>query len=270
MQGRFDRSRMGGYGSKNVDSRERRDFVHVELDGKSLLLPVARDDTFFVLKRKLQAKTGVDPSSLCAYYKGIKRMDFLLLADAGVKSGERIQMERLPKQNEEGQRADRRTTVEPGRKGSPQDEEKDEELTSETSEEDEDISEDDSKESEEAASSAEIEGGEENEEAKEEMESVPFVDEKQEAEALLSLDKIHKDVDQLEGDVRSANTEFDFGGNVDLKALLLLEELLMKKILLLDGIDAPGKARDKRKQEIVRIQGLCSIVDELKERLAWQ
>lgn len=91
-----------------------------------------------------------------------------------------------------------------------------------------------------------------------------------EAEALTKLEKTHADIDESESEVRAAITEFDFGGNVKPNKLLQVEEMPMKNILLLCGVGVVGIAREKRREEIVQVQGLCTLIDDLKVRLAWQ
>lgn len=273
MRARLGRKSMGGSPSQPMEERGGKGFVHVELDGKTYLLQVNEQDTFYNLKRKMQEKTGVEPSSIQAFCDDKKKMDLMLISSAGVNSGDRIVMKRIAtttKKESRSQPSGRRTSVEreESEEGvAPQEEE------SASSEEETPLADGADKNLEDSDAEEELEPeGSEEEGSMEEAEPAPvrLVDKALEAEALTKVEKIHADVDEYESQVREAVTEFDFGSSVNPNKLLLLEEMLMKKILLLDGVEVSGIAREKRREEIVRIQGLCKLIDDLKDRLAWQ
>lgn len=78
-----------------MEGRTGKGFMHVELDGKTYLLKANDQDTFYNLKRRLQDKTGVDPSSIQAFCDDEKKMDLMLISSAGVNSGDMIVMKRI-------------------------------------------------------------------------------------------------------------------------------------------------------------------------------
>lgn len=265
---------MGGSPSQPAEDRGGKEFVHVELDGKTYLLQANQQDTFYNLKRKLQEKTGVDPGSIQAFCDDEKKMDLMLISSAGVKSGDRIVMRRTVPETKQVRRPKLSGTSKSARQEGAEGEIVPDEHEPGSSEEDGLLPDGNGKAVEDSGSEEESEskGGEEEEDSDEEPEPMPVrpVDKALEAEALVKLEKIHTEVDAFESDIREAITEFDFGGAVDPNSLLLMEEMLMKKILLLDEVEVSGLAREKRKEEIVRIQGLCTLIDDLKDRLAWQ
>ncbi|XP_047981661.1 BAG family molecular chaperone regulator 4-like isoform X1 [Salvia hispanica] len=80
--------------------------------------------------------------------------------------------------------------------------------------------------------------------------------------------KVREEVDKLADQVAALQAVVDGGTKVDDKGFLYLTEMLMRQLLKLDGIEAEGEGRVKRKMEVRRVQSLVETVDTLKSRNA--
>ncbi|KAL1545465.1 BAG family molecular chaperone regulator 4-like isoform X2 [Salvia divinorum] len=80
--------------------------------------------------------------------------------------------------------------------------------------------------------------------------------------------EVREEVDKLADQVAALQAVVDGGTKVDDKNFLYLTEMLMRQLLKLDGIEAEGEGRIKRKMEVRRVQSLVETVDTLKSRNA--
>ncbi|KAG6433746.1 hypothetical protein SASPL_105362 [Salvia splendens] len=80
--------------------------------------------------------------------------------------------------------------------------------------------------------------------------------------------EVREEVDKLADQVAALQAVVDGGTKVDDKDFLYLTEMLMRQLLILDGIEAEGEGRVKRKMEVRRVQSLVETVDTLKSRNA--
>ncbi|KAH6824743.1 hypothetical protein C2S53_010818 [Perilla frutescens var. hirtella] len=78
--------------------------------------------------------------------------------------------------------------------------------------------------------------------------------------------EVRKEVDKLEPQVSALQAIIDNGNKVDGKEIIYLTEMLMRQLLKLDGIDAEGEGKVKRKSEVRRVQSLVDTLDTLKSR----
>ncbi|XP_057808178.1 BAG family molecular chaperone regulator 4-like [Salvia miltiorrhiza] len=80
--------------------------------------------------------------------------------------------------------------------------------------------------------------------------------------------EVREEVDKLADQVAALQAVVDGGTTVDDKDFLYLTEMLMRQLLKLDGIEAEGEGRVKRKMEVRRVQSFVETVDTLKSRNA--
>ncbi|CAM8928926.1 unnamed protein product [Rhodiola kirilowii] len=83
-----------------------------------------------------------------------------------------------------------------------------------------------------------------------------------------AISRVTEEVGKLSEKVTALEESVLTGNKVPEKEFLLLEELLMRQLLKLDGIVAEEAAKEQRKLEVRRIQGLEKKLEELKERNA--
>uniref|UniRef100_A0A7N0T8I9 BAG family molecular chaperone regulator 4 n=1 Tax=Kalanchoe fedtschenkoi TaxID=63787 RepID=A0A7N0T8I9_KALFE len=81
-----------------------------------------------------------------------------------------------------------------------------------------------------------------------------------------AISRVTREVDQLSDKVASLEGSVLNGSKVPEKEFLLLEELLMRQLLKLDGIEAEEAAKEQRRQEVRRIQSLEKKLEAIKER----
>ncbi|KAL9150565.1 hypothetical protein ABFS82_12G176500 [Erythranthe guttata] len=78
--------------------------------------------------------------------------------------------------------------------------------------------------------------------------------------------QVRKEVDILEHQVLALQVVVNNGSKVDGKEISYLTEMLMMKLLKLDGIEAEGEGRAQRRMQVRRVQGIVEKLDLLKLR----
>ncbi|KAL3629887.1 hypothetical protein CASFOL_026199 [Castilleja foliolosa] len=78
--------------------------------------------------------------------------------------------------------------------------------------------------------------------------------------------EVQNEVNKLAQQVSTLQDLLDRGIKVDDKELVVLAEMLMRQLLKLDGIEAEGEGRARRRAEVRRVQNLVETVDVLKSR----
>ncbi|PPD77756.1 hypothetical protein GOBAR_DD25304 [Gossypium barbadense] len=78
--------------------------------------------------------------------------------------------------------------------------------------------------------------------------------------------KVRSEVDKLSEKVIAVEANVRAGTKVAENEFLVLTELLMVRLLQLDTIEADGEAKDQRRVEVRRVQGLVDTLDHLKAR----
>ncbi|KAI3447808.1 hypothetical protein Pfo_004473 [Paulownia fortunei] len=78
--------------------------------------------------------------------------------------------------------------------------------------------------------------------------------------------EVRKEVDKLAQQVSALQAAVDSGTKVDDKEIIYLSEMLMRQLLKLDGIEAEGEGKVKRKMEVRRVQSIVETLDVLKSR----
>ncbi|EYU26685.1 hypothetical protein MIMGU_mgv1a015551mg [Erythranthe guttata] len=78
--------------------------------------------------------------------------------------------------------------------------------------------------------------------------------------------QVRKEVDILEHQVFALQVVVNNGSKVDGKEISYLTEMLMMKLLKLDGIEAEGEGRAQRRMQVRRVQGIVEKLDLLKLR----
>ncbi|KAL7092683.1 hypothetical protein ACP275_12G179100 [Erythranthe tilingii] len=78
--------------------------------------------------------------------------------------------------------------------------------------------------------------------------------------------QVRKEVDILEQQVFALQVVVNNGSKVDGKEISYLTEMLMMKLLTLDGIEAEGEGRAQRRMQVRRVQGIVEKLDLLKLR----
>ncbi|KAL7133986.1 hypothetical protein ABFS83_12G176100 [Erythranthe nasuta] len=78
--------------------------------------------------------------------------------------------------------------------------------------------------------------------------------------------QVRKEVDILEQQVLALQVVVNNGSKVDGKEISYLTEMLMMKLLKLDGIEAEGEGRAQRRMQVRRVQGIVEKLDLLKLR----
>ncbi|GER37942.1 BAG family molecular chaperone regulator 2 [Striga asiatica] len=81
-----------------------------------------------------------------------------------------------------------------------------------------------------------------------------------------AVSQVRKEVDKLDQQVSSLQALVNRGIKVDDKEIIYLTEMLMRQLLILDGIEAEGEGRVKRKMEVRRVQSIVEILDAYKLR----
>ncbi|KAF3448487.1 hypothetical protein FNV43_RR09200 [Rhamnella rubrinervis] len=79
-----------------------------------------------------------------------------------------------------------------------------------------------------------------------------------------SLAKINFEVDKLEGEVTTIENKATRGGKVAEKDVVNLSEILMSKLILLDGIVADGELKQQRGKQVRRVQKYIETLDLLR------
>ncbi|XP_059296478.1 BAG family molecular chaperone regulator 4-like [Lycium ferocissimum] len=78
--------------------------------------------------------------------------------------------------------------------------------------------------------------------------------------------EVRKEVDKLSEQVSAVQAVVFDGSNVEVKYIICLEEMLMRQLLKLDGIEAEGEGKLQRKMEVRRVQSLVETMDAVKAR----
>ncbi|KAJ8570762.1 hypothetical protein K7X08_037734 [Anisodus acutangulus] len=78
--------------------------------------------------------------------------------------------------------------------------------------------------------------------------------------------EVRTEVDKLSEQVSAVQAVVFDGTNVENKDIIYLEEMLMRQLLKLDGIEAEGEGKVQRKMEVRRIQSLVETMDAVKAR----
>ncbi|KAH9536742.1 hypothetical protein CY35_16G015500 [Sphagnum magellanicum] len=82
--------------------------------------------------------------------------------------------------------------------------------------------------------------------------------------ACQAISVIRANVDKLSEQVSACEATAKEGGGCPDKDLLSLSELLMQTLLKLDAIKAEGEAKNSRRTEVKRVQGLVDTIDRLR------
>ncbi|KAJ7961196.1 BAG family molecular chaperone regulator [Quillaja saponaria] len=77
---------------------------------------------------------------------------------------------------------------------------------------------------------------------------------------------LEESVDKLSERVTTLEVAVNGGTKVDEKEFEVLTEFLMRQLFKLDGIEAEGEAKLKRKAEVHRVQNFVDTIDSLKVR----
>ncbi|KAK4377614.1 hypothetical protein RND71_003910 [Anisodus tanguticus] len=78
--------------------------------------------------------------------------------------------------------------------------------------------------------------------------------------------EVRTEVDKLSEQVSAVQAVVFDGTNVENKDISYLEEMLMRQLLKLDGIEAEGEGKVQRKMEVRRVQSLVETMDAVKAR----
>jgi hypothetical protein len=84
------------------------------------------------------------------------------------------------------------------------------------------------------------------------------------ARACQAISVIQANVDKLSEQVSACEATAKEGGGCPDKDLLSLSEMLMQALLKLDAIKAEGEAKNSRRTEVKRVQGLVDTIDRLR------
>ncbi|CAM6086717.1 unnamed protein product [Calypogeia fissa] len=86
------------------------------------------------------------------------------------------------------------------------------------------------------------------------------------AKACKAVGAVRSEVDKLGGKIQDLEGDIVNGTAVVESQFSILNELLMRQLLKLDGIEADGEAKALRRTEVKRVQSLVEAVDGLKLR----
>ncbi|KAL3692072.1 hypothetical protein R1sor_005723 [Riccia sorocarpa] len=86
------------------------------------------------------------------------------------------------------------------------------------------------------------------------------------AKACKAIEGIRAEVDKLAGQISELEGNMKTGVVTHESEFVVLTELLMRQLLKLDGIQADGQAKELRRTEVKRVQGLVEALDGMKVR----